>query len=552
MPPGTALWLELPDGWRPSDPDASVAGAAPGAGLRGIVPGWPWTRGRHVAGAAVLDWEALEERDGLRELRFRGAPPAAVRAFAAAAGAPLLGDVGAGGIVVEGGLRLRVEGGSAPPGFWPEELVFPPDAASPGPDAHTGLPVSAATARALHRGHPWILADDDTGDAGAFAAGALVRVRAPDGAPLGLARVEGDGRLVARVWAVGASRPREAPSVEARVARALARRAPLRAAASDPSGTDALRLVHGEADGLPGLAVDRLGPLLRVLVTGRAALALRGRVLDAVVRGLAPELGPAPPVVEVLHLRRAPPGELCCVRALGEGDAPAELEVREGALRFRVETGVGEPLRARPGTGLFLDQRDNRARLAARARADGRYLNLFAHTGAFSAALLAAGAAEVTSVDLSAPYLAWLEDNLRRSALPLQRHRSIRGDARRWLETSPEAAGFDGIVLDPPTAAAAGRRFWSVRQGLERLVAACLVRLTPGGWLLLSSNDRRARGRLRARLQDAAGAAGVGLAAVEPAPPSPDFPSLPGFPEGDPFEAWLATREPQDARKMGS
>ncbi len=214
-----------------------------------------------------------------------------------------------------------------------------------------------------------------------------------------------------------------------------------------------------------------------------------------------------------------------------------------GGCAFAVEPGLAEPTRPRPGVGFFLDQRENRARLAARAARGGRYLNLFAHTGGFSAALLAGGAAEVWSVDLSGPYLAQLEENLERSGLPLERHRSLRRESRRFLsELAPEER-FDGIVLDPPTAAASGRRFWSVRRDLEPLAAAALAKLAPGGFLLLTRQDRSGRAGLDALVSRAAESAQVRLQAIEPAPAGPDFPTLRGFPEGAPFEAVLATRE---------
>jgi 23S rRNA (cytosine1962-C5)-methyltransferase len=329
--------------------------------------------------------------------------------------------------------------------------------------------------------------------------------------------------------------------VEQRVARALARRGALLEAGAD---TDAVRLVHGEADALPGLAVDRLGPLLRVLVTGRAALPLRERALAALLAAKLPGLPADPPVVEVVHLRERPPGALVCVRLVsGAREAiPDPLVVREGVLRFRVESGLAEPTRPHPGVGFFPDQRDNRARLAARAARGGRYLNLFAHTGGFSAALLAGGADEVFSVDLSGPYLAQLEENLLRSGLGLERHHTVRREARRFLAELDPALRFDGVVIDPPTAAASGRRFWSVRRDLAPLTADALARLVPGGFLLLTRQDRAGRGRLEPLLTSAATNARIRLATVEAAPAGADFPQLHGFPEGAPFEALLATR----------
>jgi 23S rRNA G2069 N7-methylase RlmK/C1962 C5-methylase RlmI len=282
-------------------------------------------------------------------------------------------------------------------------------------------------------------------------------------------------------------------------------------------------------------------------VASRAALPFFERAGAALAAALRADLGAEPSVVQVLQLRPQPPGELLCVRLVAGPTPPEPLVVREGALAFEVDSGLAEPARPRPAVGLFPDQRENRARLAQRVRPGGRYLNLFAHTGAFSAALLAAGAGEVTSVDLSGPYLARLADNLRRSGLATERHRAHKRDVRRFLAELPAQARFDGIVLDAPTAASAGREFWSARQGLEQLTAQCLARLVPGGFLLVSSNDRRARGRLKAHVLRAAQAAGV-QARIEAAPPSADFPPLRGFPEGAAFEAVLVTRDTSEEK----
>jgi 23S rRNA (cytosine1962-C5)-methyltransferase len=267
-------------------------------------------------------------------------------------------------------------------------------------------------------------------------------------------------------------------------------------------------------------------------------------VLSALLAAKLPGLPPDPPVVEVMHLRERPPGALVCVRLVsGAREAiPDPLVVREGVLRFRVESGLAEPTRPHPGVGFFLDQRDNRARLAARAARGGRYLNLFAHTGGFSAALLAGGADEVWSVDLSGPYLAQLEENLARSGLALERHHGVRREARRFLAELDPVLRFDGVVIDPPTAAASGRRFWSVRRDLGPLTADALARLVPGGFLLLTRQDRAGRGKLEALLASAAASARIRLRAIEPAAAGADFPALAGFPEGAPFEALLATR----------
>jgi len=524
-----------------------------------------WPRGLLDGPHGGVRFAVREVRGGVAELALESALPEGLRAAdllstLADAGSPVLGDTQRGGVLVEGGLRLRVgaaaepvEDPSAEDAWWPAEPAFA--GLSHGEPAV--LRVSDATRRVLARGHPFILRDEETSDTSGLPHGALVRVVTPRDEPLGLAHVEGAGRLTARMWAPRVARTREAKPVEARVAAALARRKALLAPAEGTPLTDAYRLVHGEADALPGLYVDRLGGMLRVLVTSPGTSAYRERAVDALVRALAPALGPDPPVVEVLHLRDRPPGALECVRlARGELDpaqrAGRRFPVHEGGATFLVDPGLGEPERSSPGVGLFLDQRENRARLSARERRrarqgrsgdrrGGRWLNLFAHTGAFSVALLRAGAREVTSVDLSGPYLAWLEENLAANGLPPERHVTVRQDARRTLETLAPDDRYDGILLDPPTAASAGRRFWSVGRELPRLVGRALSALVPGGLLFVSRNDRR-RGALEALVREASEQSGVEVAGLEAAPPGKDFPRLAGFPEGDPFAAAIVTR----------
>jgi len=512
----------------------------------------PWPDGcfeEPYGGRPAATTFALVETRGpasLLSLRSSTADPKAIRFHLARAGLPVAGDLKRGGAAVAGSLRLRVarirvesEGidvaSPDPDDFWPLESLEIPEHPRPT------VTVSNATAAALRRGHPWVVADADTSDVETLAPGRLVELRSVRGDSAGIARIEGRGRVVARIWSKR-SGGGAIQSVEARVARALKRRADLLA----DDETDAFRLIHGEADGLPGLALDRLGPVLRVLLSGRACEPIVDRVLREAIHQLATELGPAPPIVRVLHLAQPPPGRLRCVERSGGSldgllDADGRLEVRERGLRFTVDLGLGAPYRPRPGTGLFLDQRENRSRLA-RVAAGGRWLNLFAHTGAFSAAALAGGAREVVSVDLSKPYLDWLETNLARNGLAGSRHRSVRMDARRYLERADAAERFDGIVFDPPTAARAGRRFWSVRREAGHLLAECLKRLNPGGRLLACRNDHAARSSLTAIIEEVARENGIPLERIDDAPPGPDFPRLAHFPEGIAADGAIALR----------
>jgi 23S rRNA (cytosine1962-C5)-methyltransferase len=499
----------------------------------------------------------VEERvGGLARLCLSG-PACGARELCRAlgeAGMPIVGDLVGGGLACPSGVAIasrrtefeRIDVFEEPP--WPE---------ADSEDAALVLRVSKEASRALARRHPWVLPDDASDSAEVFRPGSEVRVEDRAGAVLGWAWTEGEPRISARMSAVGDLTRREIPSIEARVARALARRRALFASSTadfEGGKTDCFRLVHGEGDGLPGLFIDRLGPLIRVLVTSRATDAFRGRAIDALLAQLptTPE-GVPWSVLELLHLRsdgrgdgfdrvRWIAGGIDAISAAGAEAAGEGFWVEERGLRFWVDPGWGSLRSTRPGYGLFPDQRQNRERLAGLAISGGRWLNLFAHTGAFSVSLLAAGAEEVLSVDLSSPYLARLEVNLaanRERGVDPGRHRSLRGDGRHVVESMESGERFSGIVLDPPTAAAAGRRFWSVRQDLEPLLRECLRRLDANGKLLVTQNGRGASLGLDRTLERVASRLHRRVRTISPAGPAFDHPRLEGFPEGDAFEGWL-------------
>ena len=546
-----------------------------------VDPAWPGGTLPACDGDS-LRFEVVARREGLARLVLDGGPcdAQAVCAALARADMPVAGDLERGGLAVAGGPRLVP--GSARDGTasetadllgWPEEPVWqvgvgrddgwndtaePPAARAGATGALTAprLVVSHETARAIGRGHAWILPDEASDSPQRFRPGTLLRVEDRAQQLIGWARAEGDARPAARIWAAGAIEPTAIPSVEARIARALARRRSLLVDV-EMGGTNAFRLIHGEADGLPGLFIDRLGPLLRVLVTGRSTEGFRDRALSALHSQLplTPE-GEPWSVLELLHLRAPSEASFDRVRWLAGGPdalAASGLEIDETGFRvferglsFAVDPGWDSPCRTRPGFGLFLDQRDNRGRLAIRATRGGRWLNLFAHTGAFSVALLAAGAEQVVSVDLSAPYLHRLQANLeanRERGVEPDRHQSIRSDGRRYLERLAGGLNFDGIVVDPPTAAAAGRRFWSLRRDLEPLLQRCIERLAPGGVLLATQNRSGPPLGLDRALARIAGRADRLVVGLQAAPAGLDHPVLPGFPEGEPFEGYLMELE---------
>lgn len=161
------------------------------------------------------------------------------------------------------------------------------------------------------------------------------------------------------------------------------------------------------------------------------------------------------------------------------------LTVEEGAAKLQVN------LFDYLDTGLFLDHRPLRARMALEARGK-RFLNLFCYTGVATAQAAVQGAAQTTSVDLSATYLEWLADNLRGNGIGGTRHRIAQADALKWLEA--DTGEYDVVFCDPPTFSNSKRADdFDVQRDHVRLLRAAVARLAPGGVLYFSNNFRRFR-----------------------------------------------------------
>lgn len=161
------------------------------------------------------------------------------------------------------------------------------------------------------------------------------------------------------------------------------------------------------------------------------------------------------------------------------------LVVREGAARLRVN------LHDYLDTGLFLDHRPMRLRIAEEARGR-RFLNLFGYTGAASVHAAVGGAVQTTTVDLSATYLQWCADNLRENGVGGADHRLVQADAVVWLEA--DRGRYDLIFCDPPTFSNSARADdFDIQREHVRLLRAAVARLADNGVLYFSNNFRRFR-----------------------------------------------------------
>lgn len=170
---------------------------------------------------------------------------------------------------------------------------------------------------------------------------------------------------------------------------------------------------------------------------------------------------------------------------LASGAASAPMLVREGAARLRVD------LFGHLDTGLFLDHRPLRARMAAEARGHS-FLNLFCYTGAATVQAAVGGASTTTSVDLSGTYLQWLADNLVSNGCGGAQHRLVQADVMAWL--GAERGRYDVIFCDPPTFSNSARaQDFDVQRDHVPLLRAAVGRLSSVGVLYFSNNFRRFR-----------------------------------------------------------
>ena len=337
-----------------------------------------------------------------------------------------------------------------------------PDAAAPALfNRVIDLVVRRDAVGPVKRGHPWVFADAVDGRP---APGTIVRLRDERNKPIGFGLAD-EGPIAVRV--LGRHPEALTALVPARLQAATALRAQVL-----PPDTDTYRLINAAGDGLPGIVVDRYGPLAVLKVYSRAW----ERHLDLVVDALA-ALDGVETVFRRFGVRR--------VDGRGGGEtlrgpeAPDSLVVVERGLRFVVRPRVGQK------TGLFLDQREHRHLVRGWARGL-RVLNLFAYTGGFSVAAAAGGAAHVTTVDIAAPAIADARENFALNGFDPDAHAFAAADAFQW-----KGGPYDLVICDPPHLSRASGADKAARNAYRDLAARSGALVRPGGLLVSASCTAR-------------------------------------------------------------
>ena len=392
--------------------------------------------------------------------------------------------------------------------------------------------------RSLLRRHPWVF--EGSIARGRADAGETVRVEAADGRFLAWGAFSPSSSIRVRAWSFDEAERIDHAFFKRRIARALALRARL------PVESDGVRLVHGEADGLPGLIVDRYGDTLSAQFLSAGMERWREAVADVLLgatglerlyersdssvralEGLEPRAG---------WLRGGPAG--CAGSAAVQVEAaapltapPTALTIREHGWRLGLDVAEGHK------TGFYLDQRDNRGRFAQWVRHFGlqRVLNCYCYTGGFSVAALAGGAAHVVGVDSSAPALERARANVALNGFDAARHEAVDADVNQFLRQRLQAGeSFDAIVLDPPKFAPTAAHAERAARAYKDINRLALKLLAPGGLLLSFSCSGGIGAELFHKIVAGAAAdAGVDGAILQRLEAAPDHPTTLAYPEGE-------------------
>jgi len=383
--------------------------------------------------------------------------------------------------------------------------------------------------KSLRRRHPWIFSGGIERVTGKPGSGDTVEVRDASGKPLAQAAFSPKSQIRARVWSFDANESIGADFFRSRLTRALAVREGLPAARH----TNAMRLVHGESDGMPGLVVDRYADVLVVQFLAAGVERWRGPILDALVELTGCEAVFERSDAEVRTLE----GLEQRIGFARGNRAAARCPIIEYGLNFRVDVEQGQK------TGFFLDQRENRQRV--RALAAGReVLDGFSYTGGFAIAALAGGAKRVTAVESSAPALEVAKENLAANPLDASRVDFVKSDVFSELRTLRDrGARFDMVVLDPPKFAPTAAQARNAARAYKDINLLALKLLAPGGLLASFSCSGGVGAELfQSIVAGAALDAGGEAKIIERFAAAADHPVALEFPEGEYLKGLLVLK----------
>ena len=371
----------------------------------------------------------------------------------------------------------------------------------------------------MQQRHPWIFSGAIATIDGTPAAGETVAVLAADGTRKALAGYSPESQIAARVWSFDTNEVIDAEFFAQRVARAIEARIANGAAAGSGG-----RLLHGEADGLPGVSADRYGDVVVLQLTSAGAERWRETIAEALAAATGARCMFERSDAEVRTLEGLPPRRGAII-----GSLPERVTFVEDGVVYRVDVAAGQK------TGFYLDQRDNRRLVETHANGK-RVLNAFCYTGGFTLAALAGHARAVVSIDTSADALALARENIARNpALDPARAEWIEADVFFELRRlRNDGATFDLIVLDPPKFAPTAGHVQRAARAYKDINLLAFKLLVPGGLLATFSCSGAVSADLFQKIvAGAAVDASADATIVQRLSASADHPVALHFPEGD-------------------
>lgn len=326
----------------------------------------------------------------------------------------------------------------------------------------------------IARGHPWIFRDQLSTAAAVFGDGDWLRLVDGQNRVVAHGIFEAEGAIAIRILRRGVERP-DAAFFGRQLATAIGKRAPL------ASRTDAIRLLHGESDGIPAVVVDRFADTIVASSYSAGADALVHHVARVLAReGRAGSsdasaiVGPATHVVVRSAHRRRGTASSPTLRVLC-GAPPPTVRIVEDGVDFVVDLAEGQK------TGTYLDLRGLRRAIATAPLQGARVLNLFAYSGMLGKVAELAGAAHVTQVDVSQTALALAAA---RHVVDPAKHDLVVADVFDWLPARAATAPFDLVIVDPPAMTSKQSQVKGVLAAYRRLYGAAAAHVRPGGALV--------------------------------------------------------------------
>ncbi|ANH69227.1 class I SAM-dependent rRNA methyltransferase [Mitsuaria sp. 7] len=372
--------------------------------------------------------------------------------------------------------------------------------------------------RSLLRRHPWVF--EGSIARGKADAGETVRVEAFDGSFLCWASFSPESLIRVRAWSFDEQERIDAAFFERRIAAALALRARM------PIASDAVRLIHGEADGLPGLIVDRYGDTLSAQFLSAGTERWKQTLADQLLAqtGLTRLYERSDANVRTLEGMEPVTGWL-------RGEGATEIVISENTWKLSLDVAEGHK------TGYYLDQRDNRRKFGEAVKHYGcqSVLNCFSYTGGFSVAALAGGATDVISVDSSGPALARATAHVALNGFDPAHHTALDADVNHTLrDLLKQGRSFDAIVLDPPKFAPTAAHAERAARAYKDINRLGLMLLKPGGLLFTFSCSGGVGPELFHKIVAGAGIdAGADGLILDRVGATPDHPQTIYFPEGE-------------------